>query len=66
MTERELERRRNRPATGDPNDSGGGDGLETARANLDRLLRTADEAIARALSRDSERFLAATRQAGGQ
>jgi hypothetical protein len=30
------------------------------------LLQAADDAIARALSGDSERFLHATRQAGGQ
>jgi hypothetical protein len=65
MTERELERARNRPANPESNDAGGG-GLDAARTRVDRLLRTADEAIGRALSRDSERFLEATRQAGGQ
>lgn len=40
--------------------------LSTARAEADRLMRVADEAIARALSTDSELFLRANRQSVGQ
>ena len=48
------------PAGGDPAED---DGLRQAAA---RLLAAADDAIARALSGDSEAFLAANRQEGGQ
>jgi hypothetical protein len=66
MTERERDRpERLRPA-GQPSDADETDGLETARARADRLLQAADGAIARALSGDSEQFLNATRQSGGQ
>lgn len=41
-------------------------GPDNARADAERLLRAADDAIARALSADSARFLEATRQSGGQ
>lgn len=49
-----------------------GDGGNAEDTNLDRLrgterlLAAADAAIARALSSDSERFLRAARQTGGQ
>lgn len=36
------------------------------RERADRLLEAADDAIRRALSDDSERFLAQNRQQGGQ
>jgi len=45
---------------------GGVDDTDAARESAENLLRAADDVIARALSRDSERFLQATRQAGGQ
>jgi hypothetical protein len=63
-TEREIPRPER--AAADPPGAGEGDGLEAARASAERLLQTADDAIARALSGDSERFLQATRQSGGQ
>ena len=66
MNDREREiPQRPRSADGPPG-AGEGGGLEAARTRADRLLRAADEAIARALSGDSERFLQATRQSGGQ
>ncbi len=40
--------------------------VERLRADAERLLNAADDAIARALSSDSEAFLEANRQAGGQ
>jgi hypothetical protein len=46
--------------------SDSGEGLEEARERAQRLLQSADQAIARALSGDSEQFLRATRQSGGQ
>lgn len=64
MTERERERPQRPRVTGQPSDAG--EGLEAARTRADRLLQAADDAIARALSGDSERFLQATRQSGGQ
>lgn len=63
MTERERERPERALSGGD---AAGGDGLDGARANAERLLRAADDAIARALSGDSARYLEATRQSGGQ
>ena len=66
MSERERDRPQRLRTTGQPSGTSEGDGLEAARSSADRLLRAADEAIARALSQDSERFLQATRQSGGQ
>ncbi len=43
-----------------------GDTLDTARADATRFLNAGDDAIARALSRNSSAFLAANRQRGGQ
>jgi hypothetical protein len=43
-----------------------GGGLEQTRASMDALLRAGDEAIRNALSGDSETFLRANRQHGGQ
>jgi hypothetical protein len=40
--------------------------LPALRQAADRFLAAGDEAISRALSSDSERFLAANRQQGGQ
>jgi hypothetical protein len=42
------------------------DRLDETRAEANRLLRAADEAIARALSADSQAFLQANRQTVGQ
>ena len=66
MSERERERPARPRFAGEPSDSGDNDGLAAARIRADRLMQTADDAIARALSGDSERFLDATRQSGGQ
>jgi hypothetical protein len=44
----------------------GNDELEGLRSNAERLLSAADQAIERALSDNSEDFLRATRQRGGE
>lgn len=44
----------------------GGAELSSQRQSGERFLAAADEAISRALSDNSERFLAANRQQGGQ
>jgi hypothetical protein len=53
-----------------PADSGsaapGGAGLDQLREETERLLAAGDAAIEHALSGDSEKFLAANRQRGGQ
>lgn len=53
----------NNGGNGEP---GSGDLLEQVRAQGDRLLSAGDEAIRRALSGNSESFLRASRQQGGQ
>lgn len=66
MRERERDRERNRGNGDDP--AAGADGGSLARlrdAGAD-FLRAGDEAISRALSGDSEAFLAAGRQQGGE
>jgi hypothetical protein len=45
---------------------GDGDDFDAIRGNAERLLSAADRAISRALSDDSEDFLRATRQRGGE
>ncbi|MFN0178495.1 MAG: hypothetical protein ACKVZ0_06810 [Gemmatimonadales bacterium] len=61
----ELERER--PLGGGPGpDEGDGAGLRQIRQQADALLAAGDEAIRRALSSDSEAFLRANRQEGGQ
>ena len=49
-----------------PGNPGADTDAERLRADAERLLNAADDAIARALSGDSEMFLEANRQAGGQ
>ena len=66
MTERERDRPERLRFGGEPSAPDQADGLEAARTRADQLLQAADAAIARALSGDSERFLHATRQSGGQ
>jgi len=52
---------------GGNDDSGAGDTLAQARAQSDQLLAAGDDAIQRALAgRNSEAFLRAGRQQGGQ
>jgi|YNPBryantNP2012_1023418.scaffolds.fasta_scaffold170892_1 hypothetical protein len=55
-----------RQATPHPPEGSGADSLAQARQRAEELLRAADEAIHRALSTDSQRFLQANRQQGGQ
>lgn len=66
MSDRERVRPLREHLAGEPADPTTSDGLDAVRASADRLLQAADEAIARALSQDSERFLEATRQSSGQ
>jgi hypothetical protein len=51
---------------GTDSDGSGGCDLNDLRNEGEGLLRIADQAIERALSGDSQRFLRANRQAGGQ
>jgi hypothetical protein len=53
------------PAGGDGENGGDDTQLDRLRA-AERLIAAADEAIHRALSRDSAHFLRAVRQSGGQ
>ncbi len=55
-----------RPRAATPRNPGANTDVERLRADAERLLNAADDAIARALSGDSEAFLEANRQAGGQ
>ena len=59
---------RQRPQTpGQPGDDPvPGGSLEQSRASLHALLRAGDEAIRQTLSRNSEAFLRANRQHGGE
>ena len=54
------------PRAAVPRNPGADTDVERLRADAERLLNAADDAIARALSGDSEAFLEANRQAGGQ
>jgi hypothetical protein len=63
MQERERELQRQDPGAGA---SAADDPLASARADAERLLQAADEAIARALSADSQAFLLANQQSVGQ
>lgn len=64
MAEREMERPDASGGTGAGGD--GGAALRAVRQRADDLLAAGDEAIRRALSSDSEAFLRANRQEGGQ
>lgn len=66
MTERERTRPQRIRTAGPPPEADDGGGPGDAAVRIGRLLGAADDAIARALSGDSERFLQATRQSGGQ
>jgi hypothetical protein len=66
----EKHKRNIRPASdpscdGDPI-AGGGGSLSEKKSELDALLSSADDAIEKALSHDSETFLNAHRQQGGE
>ena len=67
MQFRDLWRTENpQPAPESGAEAGTGAEMEALRQAGERLLSAGDEAISRALSGDSERFLAANRQQGGQ
>jgi hypothetical protein len=62
---RQKERQDNRPPSEGGGDSGGG--LDSLREQANRFLAAGDEAINRALANsDSEAFLRANRQQGGE
>jgi len=62
---RQKERQDNTPPSGGGGETGGG--LDRLREQADRFLAAGDEAINRALaSSDSETFLRANRQQGGE
>ena len=62
---RQKERQDNRPPTGGGGDSGGG--LDRLREQANRFLAAGDAAIDQALGNsDSEAFLRANRQHGGE
>jgi hypothetical protein len=62
---RQKERQDNRPPSGGGGDSGGG--LDHLREQANRFLAAGDEAINSALANsDSEAFLRANRQQGGE
>lgn len=65
MTERERPRDDFARQPGDE-PSLGDENLDQLRQEGEDLLRAADSAISRALSGDSERFVAASRQRGGE
>ena len=58
--QREQEARITAPSAGAPA------ALDQARSTAEKLLSATDDALARALSGDAERFLADCRQQGGQ
>jgi hypothetical protein len=62
--ERSVEQTRNRVNT--DGDSGAGDPLTDTRTQAERLLALGDQAIQRVLSGNSESFLNASRQQGGE
>lgn len=64
MGDREMER--SDPGSGTGAGVGDGASLRAVRQKADDLLAAGDEAIRRALSSDSEAFLQANRQEGGQ
>lgn len=68
MRERERPRTDRDPGNHELPAGGSADGgdLDRLHGDADRLLDAAEQAIARALSSDSEAFLQANRQRGGQ
>ena len=68
MRERERPRPDRDPQEHEPVTGGSGDGgdVDRLRGDADQLLDAAERAVARALSGDSEAFLQANKQTGGQ
>ena len=69
MSERERIEQNDKVKSSDGISSGAGnegENLESIRQTANEFLNAGDEAIRRALSRDSEEFLRANRQRGGQ
>jgi hypothetical protein len=66
MRVRREPREQETPAPPAGNDAAVGDESAALRARAAALLAAADEAIGRALSRDSAEFLSRNRQSGGQ
>ncbi len=69
MSERERIEQNGKLKPSDGTSSGAGsegENLEKIRQTANEFLNAGDEAIRRALSRDSEEFLRANRQRGGQ
>ncbi len=69
MSERERIERNDiaKPSNGTSSEAGNGsENLERIRQTANEFLNAGDGAIRRALSRDSEEFLRANRQRGGQ
>ena len=66
MDPRERQRGDSESPPGGAGDGDSYDALHNARAAGERLLAAGDEAIRRALSGDSEAFLRANRQRGGE
>lgn len=62
----DRERERQDPGSGAGSEAADGAALRAVRQKADDLLAAGDEAIRRALSSDSEAFLRANRQEGGQ
>ena len=65
VRERQHQPREWAPAPAGSGDDGGA-GLAEAREAAERFLRAGDRALERALSQDSEAFLKASRQEGGE
>lgn len=66
MSQRQRDETQQQRTPSAPGNDGAGDGLDATRSNAELLLQSADDIIARALSSDSERFLEASRQSGGE
>jgi hypothetical protein len=66
MSPRERQRDDGEQHRDNPHDGGSHEPLDEARAAGERFLAAGDEAIRRALSGDSQAFLRANRQRGGE
>ena len=66
LRERASDNEQHRPPSSGGPDGPDGEGLSEIRAAGEAFLTAGDDAISRALSSDSEAFLSASRQMGGQ